>query len=113
MLCVLGGFNGAFLYFKNTGTATAPVFTESKLGEIIRLTVWLLGLALPSFSRISTGTWTTSDACVTGMDTTGTTTSTKYYYKNTGTQATPTFTLQSGGDNIFDVTTVDPHLLRW
>jgi hypothetical protein len=37
------------------------------------------------------------------MDATGTTTPTKCYYKNTGTQAAPTFTLQSGGDNIFDV----------
>jgi hypothetical protein len=46
------------------------------------------------------------DACVTGMDATGTITSTKYYYKNTGTQAAPNFTLQSSGDNIFDVTTV-------
>jgi hypothetical protein len=40
------------------------------------------------------------------MDATGTTTPTKYYYKNTGTQAAQSFTLQSGGGNIFDVTTV-------
>jgi hypothetical protein len=88
--CVLEGSSGAFLCFKNTGTATAPVFTGSKLGEITRLTAWLLGPTLPSFSRISTGTWTTDcDACVAGMDATDTTTPTKYYYKNTGTQAAP------------------------
>jgi hypothetical protein len=72
--------------------------------------VWLFGLALPSFSRISAvdGDLDCDARCLRrGYG--------RHRYnninqvllqENAGTRAAPTFTLQSGGGNIFDVTAV-------
>jgi hypothetical protein len=104
--CVLGGSSGAFPCFKNTGTATAPVFAESKLGGDNPFNGVALGLTLPSFSRISTGTWTTMPASrvwtpPARQHQSGTTTRTRVHR-----QPQLSLCLQPGGDNIFDVTAV-------
>jgi hypothetical protein len=102
--CVLGGAGGEFLYYQNDGSITAPTFT-AKTGADNPFN----GVDLGTFSAISFADFDGDldyDACVVGMDATGTTTSGKYYYKNTGSRTAPVFVSQTSTANIFDVSTL-------
>ncbi len=89
---LLGNDEGTLLYFKNTGTATSPVYTEQT------------GAANP-FNGVDIGFYTAPalgdidgdgdlDAFV------GETNGFVFHYKNTGTATNPIFVLQPGGVDI-------------
>jgi hypothetical protein len=90
----IGYYYGTVLYYKNTGSAVAPVFTQ-QTGAANPLNGVSLGyFSAPAFVDIDGDG--DKDAFVGAPD--GTTT----YYKNTGTSTAPTFTLQGGAANPFN-----------
>ena len=91
---VVGEFDGTLHYFANTGTASAPTFTERT------------GAANP-FNGVDVGTVSTPsfadldgdrdlDAVVGAYD------GTLHYFENTGTAVAPAFTVRTGAANPFD-----------
>ena len=90
---VLGAAAGVLRYFQNTGTASAPAFTE------------LTGASNP-FSAITTNGMPSTAFADLDDDgdldlVVGEGSGSLLYYKNTGTAGAPVFTLQSGGDVPF------------
>ncbi|OQP63802.1 hypothetical protein A3860_22960 [Niastella vici] len=90
----IGAGSGQILYYKNTGTATAPVFTSTT------------GAGNP-FNGVTISIYTTinfvdidndgdKDAFIGAND------GTIYYYKNTGTASAPVFTSTTGASNPFN-----------
>jgi hypothetical protein len=94
----LGNFYGDIFYYKNTGTAAAPVFTANT------------GVSNP-FNGVNVVRYSTlSFVDIDGdgdMDAfIGSDVGTIYYYKNTGTAAAPVFTNTTGVSNPFNGVTV-------
>ena len=91
---IVGNSNGNITYFENTGTVTAPSFTQRTE-------------AANPFDNITIGTWSTltltdldgdgdPDLAVGGDD------GVVHYYENTGTPAEPDFALRTGEANPFN-----------
>ncbi|UQR61116.1 VCBS domain-containing protein [Bradyrhizobium sp. C-145] len=99
---VVGEFGATLLYFKNTGTATAPVFTQQTGANnpFNGITVGGSGshYSAPVFADLDGDG--DKDAVVGAQD------GTLYYFKNTGTASAPVFTAQSGANNPFNGITV-------
>lgn len=94
----IGLYDGTIIYYKNTGTASAPVFA-------------LQPDAANPFYSINNGTYASLafvdidgdgdlDAFI------GTATGTIFYYKNTGTATAPAFALEIGANNPLDIVSV-------
>jgi hypothetical protein len=86
--------NGTLKYFKNTGVATAPAFTEQA------------GAANP-FNGIDVGTFSRPNFADLDGDgdldlTVGENDGTLHYFKNTGSATAPAFTTQTGAANPFN-----------
>ena len=90
----IGATTGQILYYKNTGTVSAPVFTATT------------GVSNP-FNGVDIGSYSTpsfvdidndgdKDAFIGAID------GTIYYYKNTGSAAAPVFTATTGASNPFN-----------
>jgi Secretion system C-terminal sorting domain/FG-GAP-like repeat len=96
----IGLYDGTILYYENTGSASAPVFTQRINGANPFNGVNVGYYAIPVFVDIDGDG--DLDAFV-GEDA-----GTILYYKNTGTISAPVFTLQAGANNplnTFDVGT--------
>jgi hypothetical protein len=89
----IGDYYGLISYYKNTGTATVPVFTNSAASN--------------PFAGVDVGTYSNinfvdidndgdKDAFIGARD------GNIYYYKNTGTAAAPAFTATTGTGNPFN-----------
>ena len=89
----IGDYDGTIFFYKNTGTATAPVFTlqTGSANPFDGLDVGFY--ALPSFVDIDGDG--DLDAFIGAP-------SSILYYENTGTATAPVFTLQSGSANPFN-----------
>jgi hypothetical protein len=88
----IGSNSGDIVYYENTGTSTNPVFTE-QTGANNPLNVNVGGYSSPTFVDIDLDG--KKDAVI-GIDF-----SNIFYYKNTGTNAVPVFTAQTGVNNPF------------
>jgi Ca2+-binding RTX toxin-like protein len=95
---VIGEFDGVLNYYRNTGTALAPVFTE-QLGAANPFNgVDVGGSSAPSFADLDGDG--DLDAVIGGFG------GTLNYYRNTGTALAPVFTVQTGAANPFNGVTV-------
>ncbi|MBE7174333.1 MAG: T9SS type A sorting domain-containing protein [Williamsia sp.] len=90
----IGEYYGTVLYYKNTGTATAPVFTAQTGAANPLNSVSVDVFASPSFVDIDGDG--DQDAFI------GDFYGTLSYYKNTGTSAAPVFALQTDAANPFN-----------
>ena len=91
---VVGNFDGILRYFQNTGTATAPAFTE-RTGAANPFDGVDVGfLAIPNFADIDGDG--DLDAVVGAQD------GTLRYFENTGTAIAPALTLRTGAANPFN-----------
>ena len=96
----IGSSDGQIYYYKNTGTAAAPVFTATS------------GAGNP-FNGVDVGA--NSSPCFVDIDNDGDkdafigSTVPIYYYKNTGTATAPVFTATTGANNPFNGVTVGTH----
>jgi len=89
----IGDLYGHIYYYKNTGTATAPVFTATSTGNPLG------GVAVGNFSHpifADIDNDGDKDAFIGAYD------GKIYYYKNTGTAAAPVFTATIGASNPFN-----------
>ena len=91
---VVGERFGTLLYFRNTGTATAPVFVQQTGGNNPFNGVDVGGSSRPTFADLDGDG--DLDAVV-GEDV-----GNLNYFRNTGTASAPVFVLQAGGNNPFD-----------
>jgi hypothetical protein len=96
--CFIGNDLGTITYYKNTGTATAPVFTLQT------------GINNP-FNGIDVGSNATPTFADLDLDNdldvlTGNSAGGLLYFKNTGTVTAPAFTQQSGAANPFNGVTI-------
>jgi hypothetical protein len=89
----IGQDDGTVSYYKNTGTATAPVFTLQAGAANPLNSVGVGYYSAPAFVDIDGDG--DKDAFIGGGD------GTLVYYKNTGTPTVPVFTLQSGVNDPF------------
>ena len=90
----IGGDDGTIDYFENTGNASSPSFTQQTGGSNP-----FNGEDIGSYSSIifvDTDADSDFDAYL------GESNGTIVFYENTGSQASPTFTQQTGGDNPFN-----------
>jgi hypothetical protein len=94
----LGNFYGDIFYYKNTGTAAAPVFTATTGVSNPFNGVNVVRYSTLSFVNIDGDG--DMDAFIGAED------GTIYYYKNTGTAAAPVFTNTTGASNPFNGVTV-------
>jgi len=90
----IGAWDGTILYYKNTGTSTAPIFTAQTGAANPFSGVDVGYLATPSFLDVDKNG--TMDALIGAND------GTIRYYKNTGTSSSPVFTQQTGAANPFN-----------
>jgi len=90
----IGAWDGTVRYYKNTGTATVPVFTVQAGAANPFNGVDIGGKATPAFVDVDKNG--TKDAFVGAGD------GTISYYKNTGTASVPAFTVQAGAANPFN-----------
>jgi hypothetical protein len=90
----IGGQTGVIYYYKNTGTSTAPVFTQQTGAANPLNAVSVSGYAAPCFIDVDKNG--TMDAFI------GASNGAISYYKNTGTSSTPAFTQQTGTSNPFN-----------
>jgi FG-GAP-like repeat len=91
---VVGGNNGNLVYYKNTGTAIAPIYTAQT------------GRNNP-FDGINVGNYSTPTFADIDKDgdldlIVGEKDGNLNYYKNTGTARVPSYTVQTGPNNPFD-----------
>ncbi len=101
MDAIIGGYYGSILYYENTGTKTAPVFTQQ------------LGAANP-FDGIVNGDGFTAALAFADVDgdgdmdmVAGDADGNLFYYENTGTKTAPVFTLETGAANPFNTIQVE------
>lgn len=100
---LVGNLGGAFNYYENTGTASAPAFTQ-QTGSNNPLD----GVNEGGFSRIdlvdidADGDF---DAFI------GTQPGVIFYFENTGTSSAPVFTQQTGANNPFDGESFDKYAI--
>jgi VCBS repeat-containing protein len=95
---VIGDADGTLSYYKNTGSATAPVYT-AQTGNNNPFDGITVGLySAPTFADIDGDG--DLDAII------GSKNGTLQYYKNTGSAAAPVYTAQTGTNNPFDGITV-------
>jgi hypothetical protein len=90
----IGEFYGKIFYYKNTGTAAAPVFAATTGASNPLNGVDLVKDTAPSFVDLDNDG--DMDAFIGAWD------GTIVYYKNTGTATTPVFTATSGAGNPFN-----------
>ena len=91
---IVGEFYGSLKYYKNTGTATAPVYVE-QTGTANPFNGIDIGFfSKPTFADIDKDG--DLDAII------GTSSGTLRYYKNTGTATNPVYTAQTGTANPFN-----------
>jgi hypothetical protein len=90
----IGADTGTISYYKNTGTALAPVFSPQSGADNPFDGVNVGGFSAPSFVDIDADG--DLDAFI------GSNSGAVYYYKNTGTAQAPGFTQQTGTDNPFN-----------
>ena len=98
---IVGNGNGAVAYFENTGTVTAPSFTQRT------------GATNP-FDNITMGSWSTLALADLDGDgdldlSVGTDDGDVRYYENTGTSADPAFVLHTGDDSPFNNINADSY----
>ena len=87
----IGGQSGTILYYKNTGSASAPVFSSQTGASNPLNAVNVVAYSAPAFVDIDND----GDKDVFIGSYYGDIT----YYKNTGTATSPAFTVQAGGSN--------------
>lgn len=90
----IAGYYGTVKYYRNTGTATSPIFTE-QMGAANPFDGFALGYMTPITIADIDGD---GDKDLLGAEYYGTLT----YYKNTGTPTSPIFMEQTGSANPFD-----------
>ena len=90
----IGVQNGTIKYYKNTGTAASPTFTEQTGTANPFNGVDVGSLSTPTFVDVDNDG--DKDAFI------GEQGGTIKYYKNTGTASSPTFTVQTGTNNPFN-----------
>ncbi|PSF31312.1 hypothetical protein C7H19_23020 [Aphanothece hegewaldii CCALA 016] len=91
---VVGEKYGTLKYYKNTGTALAPVYTEQTGTSNPFNGIDVGSYSKPTFADIDSDG--DLDAVVGALD------GTLKYYKNTGTALAPVYTLQTGTSNPFN-----------
>ncbi|MEO8853220.1 MAG: T9SS type A sorting domain-containing protein, partial [Ginsengibacter sp.] len=96
----IGSSSGDIVYYKNTGSASMPVFTE-QTGSNNPLNVNVGYYSSPTFADIDLDG--KKDAVI------GIEFSSIIYYKNTGTNAAPVFTEQTGASNPFAAVAVSSY----
>ena len=95
---VVGGFFGDIFYFRNTGTATAPVFVQ-QIGSNNPFNGVVVGGAA---GRYSAPTFADLDGDGDPDAVVGINDGTLHYFRNTGTPTAPVFVEQTGSSNPFN-----------
>ena len=94
--CFIGESGGSIKYYKNTGTSNSPTFSVQTGGNNPLNSV-SLDDTHPAFVDMDGDG---DQDCIIGRG--DHTIGTIFYYKNTGTSSSPTFSLQTGEDNPFN-----------